>query len=1046
MKRSIVLLLILVLAGCDAQDGISLTSSSSGSSSQISSSTSSSIFSSTQSYYTVTWNVDGNITTEIYSAGEVPVFKGVTAKPSDSQYSYTFTGWYPNLSVVNQDVTYVAQYSSSVNHYTVTWNVDGNITTEEYEYGQTPVFKGSTEKAGNAQYSYTFVGWSPSIGQVVQNTTYVAQYSSSVNHYTVTWNIDGNITTETYAYGQTPTYKNGTPTKQSDQQYGYSFREWSPSITQVTSDVTYKAIFSSTLEKAKIIFDLNGGTTLSSTSPIYKSSINSTGFFFDCFKEGWNFRGWSYNGTKVFDEKGDQLTNPELAETMTFVAVYSQTAIMTITTNLIDAGVITGQGEYSYNTYVDVSAHPNKGYVFVGWYYQNTLLSNTEDYKYMMWSEDVTLEARFKLDSYLMNIHTNNEEYGLVLLKSPLNFDYLSEYQEYRDYTTQVTIAAYSKTDVRFLGWYDTNNNLVETNAVYSFTMPNHDYTLEAKWNYFTVSYNLNGGTNNPNNPTSYTIESTGLSLLNPTKTNYDFLGWQYKGNYVSSISPSWLENIELNAIWKAHNYSITYNLNGGTNDSSNPNTYSIESETITLKSPSKHGYAFDGWYTESSFVNKITQIVSGGYGDLNLYAKWIPVQYSITYNLNDGTNSENNPSTYTIESSFALNAPTKTGYTFLGWFDSNDNQVTSIEAGTAGALTLTAHWTANLNNLSVTSEDTNKGTVSIAFGSGYSDETITVLATPVGDCVFKGWYHESTKVSDDEKYSFVMPLENYSLEAKFATLEEWKKDHGAIPVLSQNGKTITYGLYPQTNVNDSLLISELNKLTTSESNGWYLYKHEYYAKASATSYGSDYKFYNGTTISNGTTYWFKCEPIVWNVLTNNDGTRYLLSSLVLDTHRYAATSNNYMNSEIRSWLNSDFYNSAFALDNSHIQTTTVDNSASTTDSLSSSYACANTQDKVFLPSYQDFLNSSYGFSTSTSGSGSNRACRTTDWARVRGALVDDQVRNNGFYWTRSPNYNSNCAWYVAGGDGWNHPGMIYFNNVDRAFHGVRPSISLAID
>lgn len=274
---------------------------------------------------------------------------------------------------------------------------------------------------------------------------------------------------------------------------------------------------------------------------------------------------------------------------------------------------------------------------------------------------------------------------------------------------------------------------------------------------------------------------------------------------------------------------------------------------------------------------------------------------------------------------------------------------------------------------------------------------------------------------------------------------------YGESPVLSEDKKTLTYGLYPQTNVNDSSLISALNALTTPESNGWYLYGGDYYAKTSATPYEPDYKFDNATTIVSGVTYWFKCEPITWNVFSNSDGEYYILSSVLLDAHRYKAYwsgtdgngryANNYEYSEIRSWLNDDFYNSAFALNNSYIQPSTVDNSASTTNSSSNSYACSNTQDKVFLPSYQDYINSDYGFSTST-GSTDTRYCKTTDWARARGALysTSSSYLYNGFYWTRSP--NSDYSGYALSVD---YDGYLDRSSVNYTCNSVRPALTIKI-
>ena len=277
----------------------------------------------------------------------------------------------------------------------------------------------------------------------------------------------------------------------------------------------------------------------------------------------------------------------------------------------------------------------------------------------------------------------------------------------------------------------------------------------------------------------------------------------------------------------------------------------------------------------------------------------------------------------------------------------------------------------------------------------------------------------------------------------------------GIVPVFDHDDygeETISYGLYPQTNINDSALISALNALTKPDTNGYYFYENAYYAKLSATPYyGSNYNFDNDTAIVSGNIYWFKCEPITWTILTDDydgDGMHidfYLLSNVLLDAHRYDDNSNNYENSEIRSFLNKDFYNLAFALGDSYIQTTTVDNSASTTNSSPNPYACNNTQDKVFLPSYQDYINSSYGFETSSSYYTETRYCKPTDWARARGANCYNEIGSfhyNGCYWTRSPYYNgyydtSDTAWLV------DVLGNLNYNPVESTYASVRPAIKI---
>ncbi len=889
-----------------------------------------------------------------------------------------------------------------------------------------------------------------------------------VRTYTITWeNWDGTILeTDVVEEGQTPKYDGNTPTKSEDETYTYAFKGWSPEIKAAESDQTYVATFTNEKIKYVISFDLNGGSSSSYEGSKTVEAFDTNVFFFDLEKEECNFRGWSYNGQKVFDETGKLYFTPKMEKEMTFIAIFEQNVRMYVYTNMPEAGSITGDGYYPFNTYVDISAHPYQGYKFVGWYYQgtfgwnytsdlNVLLSNTEDYKYMMWDKDVRIEARFALDSFEIKLHSNDEDYGLVLLK-PLsqNVDdvYLSSYSEEREYKSKVTIAAYSKSDVRFLGWYDDDGKLVTTNGVYIFNMPNYDYSLQAKWNHFKIEYNLNGGVNDESNPTEYTIDDDPITLNAPTKTGYTFLGWKKDGEFVNSIDPNWANHVTLDAIWEATTFSITYHLDGGTNSDENPASYTIENKDIILSSPAKNGYDFAGWYLDRDFKKKIDKILGGTYGDINVYAKWETIEYSITYKLDGGTNSENNPSTYTVEDEIMLEdaVSTKDGYSFDGWY-LNGDRIESIVRGTTGDLIIEARWSADLQALDVSSDDESKGTAEIVSGKGRTDETITVKATPAEGYIFKGWYENGKRVSAYETYTFTMPARGVSLTAQFWTEGEKERapSLGITPVFDSKSNTVTYGLYPQTHVSDEDLISSLNELTDAESNGWYLYDGSYYAKKAATPYSSGCEFDDETTIVEGTEYWFKCEPIKWNILSSSDGTYSLVSSALLDAHRYYSSTsdrtidgetvyaNNYEHSDIRSWLNGDFYDSAFALDDFLIQTVTVNNSAATTGSSTNKYACNDTQDKVYLLSYQDYENVDY-FPNKAS-----RCCKPTDLAKANGAYYSHDGSNydgSGDYWTRSPSFDSSrYAWSVS------YDGRLGYDSVYRSLTCVRPSLQIKV-
>ena len=80
----------------------------------------------------------------------------------------------------------------------------------------------------------------------------------------------------------------------------------------------------------------------------------------------------------------------------------------------------------------------------------------------------------------------------------------------------------------------------------------------------------------------------------------------------------------------KIESYTITYELDGGTNAPENPAGYNVETETITLKDPAKAGYTFEGWYMAEGFTgNAVTEIVQGSTGDITLYAKWEQIPFT---------------------------------------------------------------------------------------------------------------------------------------------------------------------------------------------------------------------------------------------------------------------------------------------------------------------------------------------------------------------------------------------------------------------------------
>ena len=133
---------------------------------------------------------------------------------------------------------------------------------------------------------------------------------------------------------------------------------------------------------------------------------------------------------------------------------------------------------------------------------------------------------------------------------------------------------------------------------------------------------------------------------------------------------------ITLYAIWeKASEYKITYKLNKGKNNTANPKTYTSEDE-IKLKKPTRSGYHFVGWYTDSKYKNEINVIEKGSEGSLTLYAKWTkeisPSAKAASLDYVKGTKAN----TITVSATVSNYVKSSDGYYYLVYVDSNSGKV----------------------------------------------------------------------------------------------------------------------------------------------------------------------------------------------------------------------------------------------------------------------------------------------------------------------------------------------------------------------------------
>ena len=253
-----------------------------------------------------------------------------------------------------------------------------------------------------------------------------------------------------------------------------------------------------------------------------------------------------------------------------------------------------------------------------------------------------------------------------------------------------------------FIGWYtaESGGTVIEASTTVSITSAQ---TLYAQWiaKTYTVTFNANGGATSTSSK-EVTYASTYGNLPTPTRTGYTFGGWYTAESGGTRIDASTQVSIAsdhtLYARWTAKTYTVTFNANGGETPT--------ESKSVTydatygdLPTPTRTGYTFAGWYTAVSGGTKIEQSSKVSITSAQtLYARWTAKTYTVTFNANGGTVTPSSKSVTYASTYGDLPTPTRTGYTFSGWYTSESGG-TKIEQSTkvsiTSAQTLYAHWTA---------------------------------------------------------------------------------------------------------------------------------------------------------------------------------------------------------------------------------------------------------------------------------------------------------------------------------------------------------------
>ena len=634
---------------------------------------------------------------------------------------YTFLGWYDNAT---SGTKYINAYTTVSNPVTGarTWNKASSATL--YAHWQINTYT-VTIDVNNADYGSVDVS-------SVANVPYGTKLTVNENVLTV----NGTVVTATV--------KNITG-------YTTRFTSWTNGTATVSGNLTVTANFTRTINSYTLTANANGGTIsatdgwtgMGSTAKKELDYNENYGILPTITRTGYSFLGWFTAQTG-----GNEVsTTTKMGANDTTIYAHWEINSYTLTASA-NGGTIsttagwTGTGntatkELVYNTaYGTLPTVARTGYSFLGWFTAQTGGSEVSTTT-KMGTNDTTIYAHWDINKFTVNINVNNSNYGSVSLTTVENVPYGTKLTvngtvlTVNGTTITATITNLAGYTTSFTGW---------TNGTATVTK---DTTVVANFsrvaNVYNVTLHTNGGTINSNNVTSYTY-GIGATLPNSSDITIQgetFVGWYdnegLTGNVVTVIKSTDIGDKEYWAKYSDNEYSVTLHTNGGTINSNNVTSY-IYGEGTTLPTASdivKNGYTFAGWYASSTFMGQVvTEISATDVGNKEFWAKWNVNTYNLTYVTNGGDVISSKQLTYdTYYTAEDLITPTRTGYTFAGWysssactgdelttndlFDVNNADFENISAPNTNAR-IYAKW--NINSYTLTA-NANGGTISATSG-----------------------------------------------------------------------------------------------------------------------------------------------------------------------------------------------------------------------------------------------------------------------------------------------------------------------------------------
>lgn len=449
-------------------------------------------------------------------------------------------------------------------------------------------------------------------GIITENNNYIGENTEKVKKNSKGAEIHANKGNVIENLGTVYNYPGGVVQKNSGTLYNFGGK--------VNEDTTGKVIesYSITLKTGideatlnnEAITDLDGKKWLETGKSATITVVWAKGYSADAYH-------LEAEGCKIVMNDNGTYTLSNIAENAMITAVPNT---FKITYDLAGGKLSTANPEeYTFETEDITLVNPEReGYTFKGWISAE--------------SSEPETSATIKKGSTGNRIYTAQWEAKIYSITYDLNGGTLTEEVNPKEYTVETedfTLVNPKKVGYVFKGWVSTESEEAEdTVTIKKGSTGNRAYTAQWEVAKYNITYDLNGATDTAN-PSSYNYETEDFTLTVPARTGYIFLGWTgtdlAEPTEAVTIKKGSIGNRTYTAVWNKEDYTITYNLNGGTiAEAANPTGYSYETNDFTLAAPVRKGYNFLGWTgTDLAGVAATVTVRKGSVGNRIYTAQW---------------------------------------------------------------------------------------------------------------------------------------------------------------------------------------------------------------------------------------------------------------------------------------------------------------------------------------------------------------------------------------------------------------------------------------